>query len=156
LKQVRSNLLSTGTAYTLLIKEIANLAQSQPELNESFKNYKKNYEKQLIDLAESNLNLKTLKSAISTIEKPGENEIFKREIENLNLQKKYANYYDKINKIFLTKQNEVIQSQPIDVASHIKKVISDIPWTLAIYKKNPNGDWVKESDFLRLAPPSNL
>ena len=156
LKQVRSNLLSTGKAYKLLIKEIANLAQTQPKLNELFKNYKTNYEKQLIELAESNLNLKTLESAISTIEKPGENEIFKREIKNINLQKTYANYYDKINKIFVTKRNEVIQSQPIDVASHIKKVISDIPWTLAIYKKNPNGDWVKESDFLRLAPPTNL
>ena len=156
LKQVRSNLLSNGKAYSLLIKEIASLAQTQPELNESFKNYKNFYEKQLADLAESILNFETLNSAISTVEEPGKNEIFKREKDNIISSKKYANYYDQKNKNFLTKQNEVIQSQPIDVASHIKKVISGIPWTLAIYKKNPNGDWVKQSDFLRLAPPSNL
>jgi hypothetical protein len=125
-------------------------------LNESFKNYKNFYEKQLADLAESILNFETLNSAISTVEEPGKNEIFKREKDNIISSKKYANYYDQKNKNFLTKQNEVIQSQPIDVASHIKKVISGIPWTLAIYKKNPNGDWVKQSDFLRLAPPSNL
>jgi hypothetical protein len=139
-----------------LIKEIASLAQSQPELNESFKNYKNFYEKQLADLAESILNFETLKSAISTVEEPGKNEIFKREKDNIISSKKYARYYAQKNKIFLAKQNEVIQSQPIDVVSHIKKVISDIPWTLAIYKKNSNGDWVKQSDFLRLAPPSNL
>ena len=107
-------------------------------------------------MAENILNFETLKSAVSTVEEPGKNEIFKREKNNIISSKKYANYYDQINKIFLAKQNEVIKSQPIDVVSHIKKVISDIQWTLAIYKKNSNGDWVKQSDFLRLAPPSNL
>ena len=31
--------------------------------------------------------------------------------------------------------------------------VSGIPWTLAIYKKNFSGDFVKDSDFLRLSPP---
>jgi hypothetical protein len=31
--------------------------------------------------------------------------------------------------------------------------VSGIPWTLAIYKKTFSGDFVKESDFLRLSPP---
>jgi hypothetical protein len=31
--------------------------------------------------------------------------------------------------------------------------VRGIPWTLAIYKKTFSGEFVKESDFLRLSPP---
>jgi hypothetical protein len=31
--------------------------------------------------------------------------------------------------------------------------VMGIPWTLAVYKKDAQGDFVKESDFLRLSPP---
>lgn len=34
-----------------------------------------------------------------------------------------------------------------------KDFVGGIPWTLAIYKKTSSGDFVKESDFLRLSPP---
>ena len=37
-----------------------------------------------------------------------------------------------------------------------KKIISEIPWTLALYTKGLNNQWEKQSDFLRLAPPSNF
>ncbi|MBT3635645.1 MAG: hypothetical protein HN531_01795 [Opitutae bacterium] len=31
--------------------------------------------------------------------------------------------------------------------------VKGVPWTLAVYKKDARGDFVKESDFLRLSPP---
>jgi len=34
-----------------------------------------------------------------------------------------------------------------------KKMIPNVQWTLAVYKKNAQGDFVKESDFLQLSPP---
>jgi len=34
-----------------------------------------------------------------------------------------------------------------------KKMVPNIQWTLAVYKKDAQGDFVKESDFLRLSPP---
>jgi hypothetical protein len=60
-----------------------------------------------------------------------------------------------IQEIF-SKQTEIINTNSLQTAERFKKIISEIPWSLAVYEENSNGDWVKQSDFLRLAPPANL
>ena len=43
-----------------------------------------------------------------------------------------------------------------DITERKIRIVKEIPWTIGIYKKDSNGEWEKESDFLRLAPPANL
>ena len=44
----------------------------------------------------------------------------------------------------------------MQTAERFKKIIGEIPWTIAVYSKDSNEQWIKQSDFLRLAPPANL
>ena len=54
------------------------------------------------------------------------------------------------------KQNAIIKEANSQVAERKIRSVKEIPWTIGIYKKDSNGGWEKESDFLRLAPPANL
>jgi hypothetical protein len=61
----------------------------------------------------------------------------------------------KINEI-QNKQNQIITQPNFQVVDRKLDILKSIPWTLAIYQKGLDGKWIKESDFLRLAPPTKL
>jgi hypothetical protein len=61
----------------------------------------------------------------------------------------------KISEI-LNKQNQIINIPNFDVVDRKLDILKSIHWTFAIYQKGLDGKWVKESDFLRLAPPTKL
>ena len=54
-----------------------------------------------------------------------------------------------------------LAEQPPDVLTLMEKLSFDamndfvkgVPWTLAVYKRGSQGEFKKESDFLRLSPP---
>ena len=52
----------------------------------------------------------------------------------------------------LEKVNERVAAPKLEVSQRAA-FINGIPWALSILKKTSTGDYVKESDFLLLAPP---
>jgi hypothetical protein len=159
LQSIRSNLASPSPdkAFGLLYKEILALSKTNPRLSAYLKQLNENYrEMQRKLVPSSKLNLSSLSLAISTISDPGKNAIYKDKESDFRQNQFWSQAYGKINMEILSKQAEIINTNSLQPAERFKKIISEIPWSLAVYEKNSNGDWVKQSDFLRLAPPANL
>jgi hypothetical protein len=52
----------------------------------------------------------------------------------------------------LEKINDRVTNPKLQVSQRTA-FVNTVPWTLSILKKTSTGDYVKECDFLRLAPP---
>jgi hypothetical protein len=159
LQSIRSNLASPSPdkAFGLLYKEILALSKANPKLSAYLKQFNENYrEMQRKLVPSSKLNLSSLSLAISTISDPGKNAIYKDKESDFRKNQFWSQAYGKINMEILSKQAEIINTNSLQPAERFKKIISEIPWSLAVYEKNSNGNWVKQVDFLRLAPPANL
>jgi hypothetical protein len=94
--------------------------------------------------------------ALSTLSDLGKNVIYKKKESEIRQNQFWAENFGSIMQKILNKQDEIIKSHPLNSADRIKRIISEIPWSLAIYKKNSAGQWSKQSDFLRLAPVSKF
>ena len=140
-----------------MTKETLSLSKTNPELGTWLKAQNNRYidlQKKLVPT--SKLNNESLAKAISTISDLGQNTIYlKGATEYQGLQFWSGAYGSLIGEI-QNKQQEIFKSNPGQTADRFKKIISELPWTLAIYAKDGNGKWKKQSDFLRLAPPANL
>jgi len=128
-----------------------------PEVRDKFKDYMSNYlalKKSCIP--SERLNLNSLRLVLKTISDRGKNSLY------LGSKDKIQGYKNaialiklKINEI-QNKQNQIITQPNFQVVDRKLKIIRSIPWTFAIYQKGLDGKWIKESDFLRLAPPTKL
>ena len=159
LQSIRSNLASPSPdqAFGQLYKEVLALSKANPKLSAYLKQYNENYrEMQRKLVPSSKLNLSSLSLAIATISDPGKNAIYKKKESDIRRNQFWSEAYGEINLEILSRQDEIIKATSLQTAERFKKIISEIPWSLAVYEKNSNGDWVKQSDFLRLAPPANL
>ncbi len=159
LQDIRSNLASPSpeNAFGLLNKEIFGLSKSNPELSQYLKKYNDNYRNlQKVLIPAPKLNLNSLSLALSTISDLGKNVIYKNKESEIRQNQYWAQNFDSINQEILKKQDEIIKAHPLESVERIKRIISEIPWSLAIYKKDSNGQMTKQSDFLRLAPPSKF
>ena len=103
------------------------------------------------------LNLNSLRLVLNTISDRGKNSLYLGSKDKIQGYKNaIALIKSKINEI-QNKQLEIYNSQPnFQVVDWKLKIIRSIPWTFAIYQKGLDGKWIKESDFLRLAPPTKL
>jgi hypothetical protein len=74
--------------------------------------------------------------------------------------------YLALQKYATSKENEDGKSSQVMLAEATKRMsnpklsldamndfVKGVPWTLAVYKRGSQGDFEKESDFLRLSPP---
>ncbi len=159
LQTIRSNLASPSPdkPFGLLYKEILSLSKTNPKLSEYLKQYNENYrEMQRKLVPSSKLDLSSLTLALATISDPGKNAIFKKKESDIRQNQYWSQAYGNINLEILSKQDKIIKTNSLQTAERSKKIISEIPWSIAVYEKNSNGDFVKQSDFLRLAPPANL
>ncbi|MDG1325191.1 MAG: hypothetical protein P8P49_05435 [Opitutales bacterium] len=159
LQTIRANLASPSTEKALgsLNKEILALSNSNPKLKEFFDLYIERYREQQRQLIPpTNLTFSSLNLAISTISDLGKNVIYKKKESEIRQNQFWVQNFSSFNQDILANQEEVIRSLPLDSAERINRVLSEIPWTLAVYKKSSNGQLVKQSDFLRLAPPSKF
>jgi len=157
LQGIRSKLASPSVENPLgsINKEIRGL--SNPQLKEAFDLYYKNYQNQQRELIPpTKLTFETLGLALSTISDLGKNIIYKEKESEIRQYQFWVQNFASINQEILAKQEDIINSLPLDSAERIKRIISEIPWTLAVYKRTSNGQYVKQSDFLRLAPPSKF
>jgi hypothetical protein len=111
---------------------------------------------QRILIPSSKLNLKSLSLATSTISDLGKNSIYKQKEKDIRQNQFWSQAYGSINQEILKSQDSIIKGNPMQTAERFKKIISEIPWTLAVYSKDTNDQWKKQSDFLRLAPPANF
>jgi hypothetical protein len=137
--------------------EVARLEKVNPEVRDKFKDYMSNYlalKKSCIP--SERLNLNSLRLVLKTISDRGKNSLY------LGSKDKIQGYKNaialiklKINEI-QNKQNQIITQPNFQVVDRKLKIIRSIPWTFAIYQKGLDGKWIKESDFLRLAPPTKL
>ena len=157
LQGIRSKLASPSVENPLgsINKEILGL--SSPQLKEALDQYYKNYQNQQRELIPpTKLTFETLGLALSTISDLGKNIIYKEKESEIRQYQFWVQNFASINQEILAKQEDIINSLPLDSAERIKRIISEIPWTLAVYKRTSNGQYVKQSDFLRLAPPSKF
>jgi hypothetical protein len=159
LQDIRSNLASPSPdkPFGMLSKEIFGLSKSNPQLSEYLGQYYENYrnlQRSLIPPTKLTLNSLTL--ALSTLSDLGKNVIYKKKESEIRKNQFWAQNFGLIMQEILNKQDEIIKSHPLDSAARIKRIISEIPWTLAVYKENSEGQFKKQSDFLRLAPVSKF
>ena len=159
LQEIRSNLASPlpDKPFGMLSKEIFGLSKSNSQLSETLKQYNENYrnlQRSLIPPTKLTLNSLTL--ALSTLSDLGKNVIYKKKESEIRQNQFWAENFGSIMQKILNKQDEIIKSHPLNSADRIKRIISEIPWSLAVYKKNSAGQWSKQSDFLRLAPVSKF
>ena len=159
LQSIRSNLASPSPekAFGMLYKEIISLSKANPKLSAFLKEYNQYYrdiQRKLVP--SSKLNLNSLSLAISTISDLGKSKIFLEKKEDISNDQSQSQMFGGIIQEIFSKQTEIINTNSLQTAERFKKIISEIPWSLAVYEENSNGDWVKQSDFLRLAPPANL
>jgi hypothetical protein len=159
LQGIRNNLASPSPEkpFGLLNKEILGLSQTNPQVNKFLKLYLENYrELQRILVPSSKLNLKSLTLAVTTISDLGKNSIYKQKEKDIRQNQYWSQAYGLINQEILKRQDSIIKGNSMQTADRFKKIISEIPWTLALYTKGLNDQWEKQSDFLRLAPPANF
>jgi hypothetical protein len=159
LQGIRNNLASPSPEkpFGLLNKEILGLSQTNPQVNKFLKLYLENYrELQRVLVPSSKLNLKSLTLAVSTISDLGKNSIYKQKEKDIRQNQYWSQAYGLINQEILKRQDSIIKGNSMQTADRFKKIISEIPWTLALYTKGLNDQWEKQSDFLRLAPPANF
>ena len=159
LQGIRNNLASPSPdkPFGLLNKEILGLSQTNPQLNKFLKSYLDNYrELQRVLVPSSKLNLMSLTLAVSTISDLGKNSIFKQKEKDIRQNQFWSQAYGSINQEILKTQDSIIKGNSMQTAERFKKIISEIPWSLAVYSKDTNDLWEKQSDFLRLAPPANF
>ncbi|MBT5716387.1 MAG: hypothetical protein HOI70_05705 [Opitutae bacterium] len=159
LQGIRANLASPlpEKPFGLLSKEILSLSSTNPQLSKFLKSYHDNYrELQRILIPSSKLNLKSLSLATSTISDLGKNSIYKQKEKDIRQNQFWSQAYGSINQEILKSQDSIIKGNSMQTAERFKKIISEIPWTLAVYSKDTNDQWKKQSDFLRLAPPANF
>lgn len=137
--------------------EVARLEKVHPEVRVQFNDYRSNYlamKKSCIPI--KSLNLNSLKVVLNTISEPGKNSLYLDSKDAiLGYKKAISMIKSKINEI-QNKQNQIITQPNFQVVDRKLDILKSIPWTLAIYQKGLDGKWVKESDFLRLAPPTKL
>jgi hypothetical protein len=86
----------------------------------------------------------------------GKNSIYKQKEKDIRQNQYWSQAYGLINQEILKRQDSIIKGNSMQTADRFKKIISEIPWTLALYTKGLNDQWEKQSDFLRLAPPANF
>ena len=142
LQTIRANLASPSTEKALgsLNKEILALSNSNPKLKEFFDLYIERYREQQRQLIPpTNLTFSSLNLAISTISDLGKNVIYKKKESEIRQNQFWVQNFSSFNQDILAKQEEVIRSLPLDSAERINRVLSEIPWTLAVYKKSSNG-----------------
>jgi hypothetical protein len=159
LQGIRANLASPlpEKPFGLLNKEILSLSQTNPQLTKFLKSYHDNYrELQRILIPSSKLNLNSLSLATSTISDLGKNSIYKQKEKDIRQNQFWSQAYGSINQEILKSQDSIIKGSSMQTAERFKKIIGEIPWTIAVYSKDSNEQWIKQSDFLRLAPPANL
>jgi hypothetical protein len=159
LQGIRNNLASPSPEkpFGLLNKEILGLSQTNPQVNNFLKLYLENYRQlQRVLIPSSKLNLKSLTLAVSTISDLGKNSIYKQKEKDIRQNQYWSQAYGLINQEILKRQDSIIKGNSMQTADRFKKIISEIPWTLALYTKGLNDQWEKQSDFLRLAPPANF
>ena len=141
----------------MLSKEIFGLSKSNSQLSETLKQYNENYrnlQRSLIPPTKLTLNSLTL--ALSTLSDLGKNVIYKKKESEIRQNQFWAKNFGLITQEIRNRQNEIIKSLPLDAAERTKRIISEIPWTIAVYKKDASGQRRKQSDFLRLPPLSKF
>ena len=159
-KEIRGMLdspLGENSPIAKFIQEIVRLEASHPEIRVKFDDYMRNYSAlKKICIPNQGLNLKSLRAVLNTISDPGKNSLYLGNKDNiLGYKRGIAMVKSKISEI-LNKQNQIINIPNFDVVDRKLDILKSIPWTFAIYQKGLDGKWVKESDFLRLAPPTKL
>lgn len=157
LQGIRANLASPSVENALGSINKETLGLSSPQLIEALNRYYKNYQDQQRKLTPpTKLTFETLSLALSTISDLGKNVIYKEKEPEVNQYQFWVENFGAINQEILATQEDIINALPLDSAERIKRIIAEIPWTLAVYKRTSNGQYVKQSDFLRLAPPSKF
>ena len=138
-------------------KEVSLMEKLHPEVRQDFAKHRENYEKSKSENTPlANLKLDSIKVALDTISDRGKNTLYLEGKDRITGYKNaISTIGNKINEIFDT-QNRIINDSESDPTDRKLNIISNIPWTIGIYKKDKTGQWSKESDFLRLAPPLKL
>ena len=104
----------------------------------------------------NDLNRNSIRIVLDTLSDLGKNSLYiKSKDQVVGYKNAIATLQRKISDIQV-KQNAIIKEANSQVAERKIRIVKEIPWTIGIYKKDSNGEWEKESDFLRLAPPANL
>ncbi len=159
LQVIRTNLASPSLEkpFGMLSKEILGLSQSNSKLSEDLKQYNENYRNlQRSLIPSSKLTLNSLTLALSTLSDLGKNVIYKKKESEIRQNQFWAKNFGLITQEIRNRQNEIFKSLPLDAAERTKRIISEIPWTIAVYKKDASGQRRKQSDFLRLPPLSKF
>ena len=159
---LRNNLSSTdfGNEDNPIVKfnkEISTLETKHPEVRQLFSQYMANYNNSKSEIKPLNdLNRNSIRIVLDTLSDLGKNSLYiKSRDKVVGYKNAIATLQRKISDIQV-KQNAIIKEANSQVAERKIRIVKEIPWTIGIYKKDSNGEWEKESDFLRLAPPANL
>ena len=137
-------------------KEISNLEKDHPEVREKFSQYMANFNKSKNEITPNkDLSRNSIKVVLDTLSDLGKNSLYLKSKDSVIRYKNgITTIQNKINEI-LNRMNNIRAAEP-DITERKIRIVKEIPWTIGIYKKDSNGEWEKESDFLRLAPPANL
>ena len=159
-KEIRGTLDSFDNDESPIVifnNEVARLEKAHPEVRDKFKDYINNYSSlKKSCIPSESLNLNSLRLVLNTISDRGKNSLYLGSKDKIQGYKNaIALIKSKINEI-QNKQNQIITQPNFQVVDRKLKIIRSIPWTFAIYQKGLDGKWIKESDFLRLAPPTKL
>ena len=156
---IRQNLASPSPdkVFGVLNSEVISLSKNNPKLREIFKKtYDQYNDLQRTLVPSAKLDSASLKIALDTLSDRGKSVIYKEKQSEIFQNKSWSDIFGSITQEILKEQELIIKNFSVDSAVRSQKILGEIPWSYAVYKKKSDGTWEKLSDFLRLASPSNI
>ena len=135
-----------------LNKEIQSLADPalSNTLKVSFEAYQK---KQIAFLPPAELTLESLGKSCNLFSNIGLLRKYEAEIKSVSGFERGRDMSMQKIEEFSNRSRSLINDPNFEIAGSLRQIISNFQWTLAVYEKGPRGEFVKQSDFLRLSPP---